>query len=227
MRKLFKTSVLALAAALLALPAMAAAPQMPNVASAQLPPNTDYVSPADIHAEINNGGVQWARGDARHKNFFNTTVRPGGILGGDIERFDSILEFTFTGVGPLEGWSRTVAIPAKVETHTGPRDPKAPFQSFETVMYRVEGEIKGDKDFETLSIVAGSANGLDSPGHTTFYQQKDGSWLVDSHFNIKFVGTFKGAQGSKLDGLSDTFEGVITMVAVAPGTRNEDVRASK
>jgi hypothetical protein len=225
MRQFFRTSVLALAAALLALPAMAAAAT--QVANNRLPPDTDYVSPADIHAAIDDGTVEWARGDARHRRFFNINTQPGGLLGGEIERFDSTLEFTFTGVGPLAGWSRTISIPAKCETHTGPRNPNDPVQSFDTLMYRIEGEIKGDKDFEYLSIVAGTGNGLDSPGHTTFYQQKDGSWLVDSHFNIKFTGSFKGAQGSKLEGLSDTFEGVITMVAVAPGTKNEDVKVSK
>lgn len=209
MRNFVRISALVLVAALLAIPAMAAKANNSN-----LPPDDDYVSPADVHLAIKNGDVTLAIGDARHARFFNVTTAPGGLLGGEIERFDSTLVFQFTGTGPLEGWSRTVAIPAKSETHIGPRDPKAPTQSFDTLMYRIEGEIKGDPDFEYLSIVAGTGNGLDSPGHTTFYQQRDGSWLYESYFNIKYTASFRGASGSKLDGIEDTFEGVITMKAV-------------
>lgn len=216
-------SALALAVVLVAAPAMAAPLIVKDNGklTANLPPDGGtYVSPADIHLEIQNGGVTWARGDARHSFFFNEVVRPGGILDGEIEIFDSILEIHFVGDGPLKGWSRTLSVPARTETHTGPRRPGEAVQSFDTVMYRLEGEIKGDKDFEYLSIVAGTGNGLESPGHTTLYQQKDGRWLVESHFNIQFKASFKGARGSKLEGLSDGFDGVITMTAVAPeGTR--------
>lgn len=214
MKKFFSISAFAVVAILFALPAMAA-----QAASASLPPNDNYVSPADVHLAIKNGDLTLAYGDARHARFFNVVVLPGGILGGEIERFDSTLEIRFTGAGPLEGWTRTVSIPAKTETHIAPRDPKAPFQSFETVMYRIEGGIQGDPDFESLSIVAGTGNGLDSPGHTTFIQQRDGSWVYDSKFNIKYVASFKGAKGGKLDGVSDTFEGVITMQAVDAGAQ--------
>lgn len=224
MKSLCRISVLALAAALLALPAMAIAPvnsnQVPNI-------GTDYLSPADVHAAIAAGNVTIIYGDASHSFFTNIYSQPGGTLGGQVETFDSVLVFDFVGAGPLEGWSRTISVPAKTETHTGPRKPEAEVDSFETLMYRIEGQIKGDKDFEYFSIVAGNANGLDSPGQTTFYRQKDGTWLLDSTFNIKYTGSFKGAKGSKLEGLEDTFEGSITMVAVPRGTQHEDVRISK
>jgi hypothetical protein len=228
MKKLYVASAV-LGASLLALPAMAAVSGTAlTVARPSLPPSpSDYVSPADIHAAIDDGTVQWARGDARHRNFFNIVTAPGGVLGGEVERFDSVLDFTFTGTGPLQGWSRTVSIPAKSETHIGPRRLDDPVQSFETLMYRIEGELKGDKDFESISIIAGTANGLDSPGHTTLYKQKDGTWLVDSRFNIKFVGKFRGAAGGKLAGLEDTFEGTITMVAVPPGATLKTATASR
>jgi hypothetical protein len=221
MKRFCSFSALALAVVLLAAPAMAASLIVPDNGNltANLPPNPGvYVSPADIHLEIQNGGVTLARGDARHRFFFNEVVRPGGILNGEIEIFDSVLEIHFVGDGPLKGWSRTISVPARSETHTAPRKPGESVQSFDTVMYRLEGGIKGDKDFEYLSIVAGTANGLDSPGHTTLYQQKDGRWLVDSNFNITYKASFKGARGSKLEGLEDSFDGVITMTAVAPET---------
>jgi hypothetical protein len=192
------------------------AAQAPN---ANLPPPDDYVSPADVHLEIANGNVTYARGDAKHARFFNITTAPGGLLGGQVETFNSSLIIHFTGEGPLAGWSRTVTVPAKTETHIAPRDPKAAFQSFDTLMYRIEGSIQGDPDFESLSIVAGNANGLDSPGHTTFIQQRDGSFQYESQFSIKYIATFKGAKGGKLDGLSGQSEGVIGMKAVDAGSQ--------
>jgi hypothetical protein len=224
MKKLYSLSVFALTMALLALPAMAMAPattnDVPNV-------GTDYLSPADVHAEIAAGNVAIIYGNASHGFFTNIYSQPGGVLGGNVEHFNSVLTFELVGTGPLKGWSRTLSLPAKSETHTGPRKLDADVDSFETLMYRIEGEIKGDKDFESFSIVAGTGNGLDSPGHTTVYRQKDGTYLIDSNFNIKYIGSFKGAKGSKLDGLEDTFEGVITMVAVPRGTKHEDVKFSK
>lgn len=219
MKMFYRISALALvAAALLTLPAMAA-----KAPSSSLPTNDDYVSPADVHLAIKNGDITLALGDARHRRFFNITTTQGGILGGEIERFNSTLEIHFTGTGPLQGWSRTISVPAKTETHIAPRDPKAPFQSFDTNMYRIEGGIQGDPDFESLTIVAGTGNGMESPGHTTFIQQRDGSWEYESYFNVKFVASFKGAKGGKLEGLSDTIEGVITMKAVD----SDAVQASK
>lgn len=217
MKKVCSVVALVAASTLLALPAISAPLIVADNGrqTANLPPGGAYVSPADIHLAINQGGVTWARGDARHRFFFNQQVAPGGILGGEIERFDSVLEIHFVGDGPLKGWERTISVPAKTETHTGPRKEGEPVQSFETNMYRLEGEIKGDKDFEYLSIVAGTGNGMESPGHTTLYQQKDGRWLVDSNFQIKFKASFRGAAGSKLEGIEDGFDGVITMTAVA------------
>lgn len=209
MKKLCSVSMFVVAAALLAIPSFAA-----QASNANLPPDDGYLSPADVHVLIANGGIDLVRGDARHDRFFNVVTAPGGLLGGEVEQFQSTLTFHFVGLGPLAGWSRTVSVPAKTETHTGPRDPKAPFQSFETLMYRIEGEIKGDPDFEYFSIVAGNANGLDSPGHTTFIQQRDGSYDYESQFSIKYIATYKGAKGSKLDGISGTTEGSIVMKAV-------------
>ena len=222
MKRSCSVFALVVATLLLALPALAAPLIVPDNGklTANLPPvGGVYLSPADIHLAIQQGGVTWARGDARHRFFFNEVVRPGGILDGEIEIFDSILEIHFVGDGPLKGWERTINVPARTETHTGPRKAGEPVQSFDTVMYRLEGEIKGDKDFEYLSIVAGTANGLESPGHTTLYQQKDGSWLVDSNFQVQYKASFRGARGSKLEGIEDGFDGVITMTAVAPEQR--------
>lgn len=210
-------SALSLTAVLVALPAMAAPLIVPDngQGTINLPPPGDYVTPADVHVDISGR----ARGDARHRGFVVDQVGPGGILGGEIEIFGSVLDIHFTGEGPLEGWSRTVSVPVRSETHTAPRDAGKEVQSFDTHMYRLEGELTGDKDFESLSIVAGTGNGLESPGHTTLYRQPDGSFLVDSHFNIKFTGSFKGAAGGVFDGIEDSFGGVITVTAVAPGSQ--------
>jgi hypothetical protein len=186
---------------------------------ARLPPNGgDYVSPSDIHAWLkDHRGEVTAELRARHAGFQLLMVKPGGILNGEIENFTSTLTFTITGQGPLAGWSRTLVVPANCETHIGPRTAGEPVQSFDTNMYRIQGAIKGDPDFEYFEVVAGTGNGLDSPGHTTTYLQKDGSWLVDSTFQVNYQIKYKGAAGGKLDGVEDVAEGVITMTAVPTG----------
>jgi hypothetical protein len=179
-----------------------------------------YISPADIHAWLQSGAQLTAELKARHGLFGNIKTNPGGILGGEVEQFTSDLTFEVTGVGPLAGWSTTITIPTKVETHTGPRKAWEPVQSFETNMVRVEGVVKGHQDFDYFEVVGGTANGLDSPGQTTLYLQKDGTWLVDSSFNVKYQIKFKGAPGSKLEGLEGGSEGVITMTAVPDQTKS-------
>lgn len=173
-----------------------------------------------FHVLVNNGGATWAQMDPAHKGFHMVVRNPGGVLGGEIERFQSVLEFNIVGQGPLEGWSRTLVVPARCETHTAPRNREADVQSFETDMQRIEGGIRNDPDFEYFEVVAGTANGFPSPGHTTFFRQSDGTWLLDSKFNVHYSIRFKGAKGGKFEGIEDTFEGTITMAAMEPQPKN-------
>lgn len=212
-----KSSIFALAAA--SLLAVVASPagalsNAPNVGGTARLPAGGYVSPADIHAWLRAGGKVTAEMKMYHGGFGLAIVRGGGILGGEIETYPSSLVFTINGTGPLQGWSRTIVVRANCETHLAPRTPGESIQSFDTNMYRIEGGITNDPDFEYLQVVAGTGNGFDSPGHTTLYRQKDGSWLVDSNFQINYQIKYKGARGGRLDGVEDVAEGSITMSAV-------------
>ena len=57
-----------------------------------------------------------------------------------------------------------LAGPAVYSTYTGPRSPGSAVQDFPTEMFRCDGTLFGDPDFDILSIQSGSANGLPSPG---------------------------------------------------------------
>lgn len=220
------SSMFVLCAALLL--AMIASPAMaifnaPNAGGTARIPGGGYVSPSDIHAWIAAGGVITAELAAYHGVFGVVTTTQGGTLGGQIETYPSSLVFTITGTGPLQGWSRTLVVQANCETHLAPRKIGAPVQDFDTDMYRIEGGITNDPDFEYFQVTAGTGDGFDSPGHTTLYQQKDGSWLVDSNFQIGYQIKYKGAKGGKLDGVEDVATGTITMTAVPADPKMEAI----
>lgn len=141
---------------------------------------------------------------------------PGGVLGGEIEQFSSNAVFHITGTGALAGWSRDIVIPLNTETHTGPRPLGAPVQDFPTDMQRIQGSISGDPDFASLTLIGGSANGFPSPGHTRLTRPAGSTvYTVDSRFDIGYTLSFVGAPGGKLDGMSGTTQGTVSMEAYA------------
>jgi hypothetical protein len=139
--------------------------------------------------------------------------QPGGSLGGEYEEFDSTLVLQVIGTGDLAGFSRTLMLPLAEETHSGPRTPGDPLQHFDTVIWSLAGTLAGDPDFLLLSITAGSGLGLPNPGITTLTQQPDGTFVVDSFFDITYHIDFVGAPGSILDGLSGTTSGSVGVIA--------------
>ncbi|MCP3979690.1 MAG: hypothetical protein GY716_10245, partial [bacterium] len=197
-----------------------------------LPPaGCDYLSPDEVHEIINDlpagTTIELA---AIHKDFicrkqmgtpsicsFTPSIpgvdcdEPGGSLGGEKECSASNLELQLTGTGLLGGFSRTLFVPVEFETHTGPRNPGDPVQSFNTDMFRLQGELFGDPDFDLLRITAGTDFGLPSPGHTTLTQLPGGDFNVDSFFDITYQIEFVGAPGSVLDGESGTTTGTLRM----------------
>lgn len=181
-------------------------------ASGPIPPDCTYRTPDDIH-RLNL--ADQAKFEAQHKRFLNVVSLPGGNLNGQIERFDSTLVLTISGIGGLEGHTTTVELPTRCETHTGPRDTAADFQRFDTEMVALEGSIQGHPDFEYLRIVAGSANGLPSPGSTTLTRKENGDFLVDSRFFMNYRIEFRGAPGSWLQGVEVSEEAVVTVQAFA------------
>lgn len=143
---------------------------------------------------------------------------PGGIHDGTIERFNSELRIDIVGLadGPLEGVRTTVILDAECEVHAGPQSPDADLRSLETTMVRLQSNMRGNSaDFESFEVVAGDAFGLPSPGHTTLIRQGDGTFLVDSRFDIRFRIRFQATPGGRFRGLTDEIEGKATMIATS------------
>ncbi|HYO14881.1 MAG TPA: hypothetical protein VE685_16940 [Thermoanaerobaculia bacterium] len=183
------------------------------------PPGCEYLTGDQVHLIINGlpqGTVIVL--DPIHERFIcevqgggGDCGSPGGNLGGEREIFGSTLRLRMSGTGALSGWSRTIPLSANCETHTGPQTAGATTDTFATDMHRLEGTLTNDPDFAYLHVVAGTGNGLPSPGSTTVTLQPDGTYKVDSHFNIRYRITFQGAPGGRLDGFGGTTEGSVTM----------------
>jgi hypothetical protein len=138
-------------------------------------------------------------------------------LGGEVELFEAILDWELTGTGDLAGFERSLQIPVLIETHTGPRTPNDPVQTFPTDLFQMQGQLPpGDPDFDVLQIVAGTSFGLPSPGQTTLTRRAGGSFSVDSFFDITYQIDFVGAPGSMLAGLSGSTTGTLRMAVEAP-----------
>ena len=144
---------------------------------------------------------------------FSPCGQSGGLLGGNSESFTSTLAFQLYGTGSLAGFDRRFSLPTTNETHSAPRMPGDPVQFFNTDTYQLESEVTGDPDFSSLQIKAGTLNGLPSPGQTILVQQGEGTFLVDSFFDIYYEVAFEGALGSILEGFSGTSQGRLGMVA--------------
>jgi hypothetical protein len=186
-----------------------------------LPPQgCGYLSPADVHQILNGlpAGTTVRLG-AEHQEFFGIQHSPGGSLGGEVEQYGSFLTLHLSGTGTLAGWTRTLGLQAQCETHTAPRFPGTPVQSFDTDMFGIQGQLPpGDPDFDLLRITAGSGFGMPSPGHTTLTKLSSGpslgpggQWNVDSFFDITYRIDFVGAPGGRLAGRSGSTTGTIRM----------------
>jgi hypothetical protein len=141
---------------------------------------------------------------------------PGGTLGGHVDCFESYLDLTITGTGDLAGFNRHLSVPIGCEVHTGPRNPGDPVQTFATDMYRLQGSIIGDPDFDSLVITAGSDYGMPGPGQTVVTDLGGGLYNIDSFFDITYQIDFVGAQGSQLADLSGSTIGTIRMETGEP-----------
>jgi hypothetical protein len=141
----------------------------------------------------------------------------GGSLGGEVECFNSSLQLNMQGTGAMSTYTRNLTMQAECETHVAPRMPGQPVQSFDTEMFRLQGQLPpGDPDFDLLKITAGSGFGMPSPGHTTLTQLPGGMWAVDSFFDIFYEIEFQGAPGGPFGGMSGSTTGTIRM-ATGPG----------
>jgi hypothetical protein len=180
-----------------------------------MPPGCTYRTPQQIH---NAGLADQVAFSAEHGGFANQTNHQGGILGGEVENFDSVLVLHIDGIKDLTGVTATVTLPAHCETHIGPRDIRADFQRFDTMMYSLQGATS-DANFESVKIVAGAANGLPSPGSTTLTRNSQGGFLVDSTFQMNYHIELIGRPGGKFDGVNISEDGVATVKAYGNGTK--------
>jgi hypothetical protein len=194
-----------------------------GTSTATLPPaGCEYITRGQ-GLEITNGLPPGAtiELDSIHKNFVcgnqsgtctvplppGTCEAPGGSLGGNVECFQSEFLLDIRGTGSLAGFSRTISMPMDVEAHTGPRNPGDPLQSFSSEMMRFQGQIFGDPDFCTLHIRAGDYLGLPSPGSKLLSDNGDGTFEVDSFFDLIYEIDFQGCPGSVLEGFGGTSTG--------------------
>jgi hypothetical protein len=150
----------------------------------------------------------------------SSTEVPGGSLGGTTaQSTDMSMDMPMTGTGSLAGYARFVSVPLSlVEVHTAPRTPGHPVQSFDTDMFRLQGQIIGDPDFDLLRITGGSGFGLPSPGHTTLTSVGGGQWAVDSFFDITYRIDFIGHPGGPFSGRSGSTTGTIRMSVPEPAS---------
>ncbi len=194
--------------------------------------------PDDIHRMIAGlpPGTE-IRLDMNHKNFFCgnpigtcSVALPGGLceaaggsLGGSVDCFQSEAELTIEGTGVLAGFNRSITVQLDTEVHTGPRNPGDPVQAFDNRMFRLQGELFGDPDFCTLRVRAGDQNGLPSPGETVLTDNGDGSFAVDSFFDITYEIEYVGCPGSQLEGFAGTTTGTVRMETGNPQPASEEV----
>lgn len=140
----------------------------------------------------------------------------GGDLGGEAESFDSQLLLELRGTGSLDGYRRTLTLTGDQVNHSAARMPGDPVQHFQTQVSMLTASLVGDPDFTTLTLTAGAAQGLPSPGMTTLEEMSGGGFVVDSFFDVSYRIDFVGAPGGVLDGLSGTTYGTVGIIAGVP-----------
>ena len=133
----------------------------------------------------------------------HTPVTVGGMLGGDTQTCNTQVQVHLRGTGPLAGYDAMKFIPLVIQIDSAPRPYFAPFQSFDTRLIMVQGQIPpGDPDFDLLRITGGDMFGMPSPGHTTLTQLPGGQFSVDSFFDITYRVDFVGHPGGPFTGMS-------------------------
>jgi hypothetical protein len=143
------------------------------------------------------------------EDFINMVAGAGGSLGGEYEQFDATLDLTVSGTGDLAGFNRHLSVPVSCETHSAPRTPGDPVQSFAVDFYSLDGELFGDPDFCAFKVNGGTAFGVQSPGRTVLTELPTGDYAVESFFDVYYEIEFEGCPGSQLDDYMGTTTGVI------------------
>ncbi len=160
------------------------------------------------------GTVDTAPGTQMEVTSVTETPNPDGSTD---SFFDIEYRVSLQGTCGFNDYSRELTITCTAQSHSAPRLPGQPVQSFDTEMLSLEGTLAqppgGDPDFDLLRITAGTALGLPSPGHTTLTQLPGGNWAVDSFFDIEYRIDFVGRAGRRFGGMSGSTTGTIRMSA--------------
>jgi hypothetical protein len=92
---------------------------------------------------------------------------------------------------------------AHCRTRSEPPQPGQGLQRFDTEIVSLVGQLSGDLDFDSLTLVAGVNEdpALQSPPETTLTID-GGEFAVDSFFDVNYSVAFVGAVGGDLDGLN-------------------------
>jgi len=146
------------------------------------------------------------------KSFAGLTQVSGGLLGGNQENWTATLPLQFTGTGLYASYVHSITLPITGgESHSAPRTAFAPVQSFNTLLYTIQGVTLTDPDFDFFRVTAGSGFGYPSPGHTVFTQVA-GAWAVDSYFDITYRVDFIGKPAGPFGGMSGSTVGTYRFV---------------
>ena len=168
---------------------------------------------ADFHAKIADPNVptqEKCRLAIVHRDFALLSSNPGGSLGGTQEHAKSILRVQLLCPEPVA----VVDVPTTFVVDTAPHPEELKAMSFDTDMNSIEGTATDSTVFSSFRLVGGTSAGYPSPGHTSLIPADDGSFAVDSTFNIGYRIEFVGARGGPLEGAEGTMESSILMKAV-------------
>jgi hypothetical protein len=182
--------------------------------TADLPPDCPYTSPYGDKIVIVEGLPEGSTIECTPTIYgpFNIERTPGGSLGGEVLTYQATIQLEMHGTGALAGFNRLWPMDDDIlQIATSPHSPGDPVQIIQTEIVQLDLTTMGDPDFALLSIKAGSDYGLPSPGHTTLTRLLDGSWNVDSFFDVFYQIEFQGALGSVLQDYGGTTQGNIRL----------------
>ncbi|CAM2063774.1 hypothetical protein SCOR_00325 [Sulfidibacter corallicola] len=140
-------------------------------------------------------------------------VEDGGLLGGQREVFNAVMVWELRGTGELSGYRRIISLEFDMETQSAPRAPGEALQGFDREITNLQGSLPPDPDFSSLTIISGRDNGLTSFGHTFLHDLGDGTFLVDSFYDVPYQIDFVGAPGGVLEGLAGSTQGTTRLEA--------------
>ncbi|HXH18235.1 MAG TPA: hypothetical protein VNJ07_04040, partial [Chitinophagales bacterium] len=124
---------------------------------------------------------------------------------------DALLMTEMRGTGALMGFHRMLNMPGTGKLlPLAPLDPSMPMQTIPIEIIELQLHSTGDPDFNHLRITAGPNFGLPpTPGITTFTMLPNGTWYVESFFDVFYRVEFSGSPGSLLDGMQGVTQGPI------------------